>query len=1071
MSTQLACPKCSRVLEFSGDRPSFCAFCGHSLTETLVEPTAPFYEAATLAPTAPARATTGGIPETIGGYRLLRPLGRGGMGSVYEAEEITSGRHVALKLIPPEFAASPATVERFRQEGRLASTLVHPRCVFVLAADEDAGRPYIVMELMPGSTLNDLVGKGKPLPPAEAIAKILDVIDGLQEAHRVGIIHRDVKPGNCFLEPDGRVKIGDFGLAKSLEADTHLTKTGSFLGTVLFASPEQIRKDPADEQTDVYSVAATLYFLLTGQAPFQGGDASATLARIVADPVPSMRTLRPEIPAALDQVVLRGLERQRERRWRGMDEFRDALLPFVPGHLSVAGLGPRFTAYLIDYIVMTSMGALLGLAIIASGWGSQKKMAEMGLRLETQLFSALPWIVCLFAAEALFGCSFGKWLLGLRVCGDSGVNRAAWPRVLLRFVIFYGLLQCGTLTLTCWLYIRGGSAALAPKHMAQEGALLSAGLPLGGFIVGLIALLVPMRARNGYRGLHELLSGTRVLRQPGTSARRRLGRVSEFSLVHLPDMPQSIGTYAVTGAVVWSDRHKLLLGEDRRLVRKAWIWLRPLSEAALPEARRTTSRTSRPRWLASGTLPEHQWDAFVFRAGCCLPELVAADGRLPWSEARPCLEQLAEEVSASLEEGTLPAGLHLDQVLIQPNGGTQLLDFVPHTVELPGAPPEAVLTPDEKARGLAIVRKATILMLEGTAEAGSRPDEPIRAPLPRTAARVVDDLLKSPDNAAELARFQEGLQAAATQPAEVDRRRRLIHLFVLTAFVACGLACMATSIWLVQFCDALTMSLWVWEADGVLPAQDQRVFADAALAGTAPTFPTPVFNVLQLENAIADRDRLRADYARIKSRLEARRSALSAYTRSAVQFTATGAEQIRSNARAGKHVDVQIGPLPSDEAEAPPPLSKKIAAEVIGDEADLTNVGRQLSWLLKRIILCWGALWVVWAFLFRGGISYRLAGIALVRGNGRPALRVLCAWRSLLVWAPLCLLFVTALWADDAIWTHWSAGASPGWWRLWLPELLWWSGILLLGSYVALAMWRPARCVHDRLSGVYLVPR
>ena len=135
------------------------------------------------------------------------------------------GRRVALKLISADFAASPAAVERFRREGRLASGVSHPRCVFVLAADEAAGRPYIVMELMPGTTLQDLVDRDGPMPIEKAISKISDVIDGLREAHRLGVVHRDVKPSNCFLDADGRVKIGDFGLSKSLvasdRADAH----------------------------------------------------------------------------------------------------------------------------------------------------------------------------------------------------------------------------------------------------------------------------------------------------------------------------------------------------------------------------------------------------------------------------------------------------------------------------------------------------------------------------------------------------------------------------------------------------------------------------------------------------------------------------------------------------------------------------------------------------------------------------------------------------------------------------------------------------------------------------------
>jgi hypothetical protein len=261
------------------------------------------------------------------------------MGTVYEAEDLESGRRVALKLIAADSVASPEAVERFRREGRLASTITHPRCVFVLAVDEEEGRPYIVMELMPGETLQTLVDRSGPLPPREAIGKILDVIEGLIEAHLVGIIHRDVKPSNCFLDAGGRVKIGDFGLSKALGGDLQLTRTGAFVGTPLYASPEQIKCDPIDARTDVYSTAATLYFLLAGRPPFQESEASATLARIVSEPAPSLRDLRPEVPAAIDVAVLRGLDRDREKRWRDLAEFRATLLPFGPRLSSSSGMG------------------------------------------------------------------------------------------------------------------------------------------------------------------------------------------------------------------------------------------------------------------------------------------------------------------------------------------------------------------------------------------------------------------------------------------------------------------------------------------------------------------------------------------------------------------------------------------------------------------------------------------------------------------------------------------------------------------------------------------------------------
>jgi eukaryotic-like serine/threonine-protein kinase len=343
---QLACPHCQAALDYSDHRPHFCSFCGRPLpSETPAGPAGVDREAATLPPSPSSPpADTAQAPEAIGGYRLLRRLGEGGMGSVYEAEDSATGRRVAVKLIVPQYAAAEEAVERFRQEGRLAGLVKHPRCVLVYKADQEGGLPYIVMELMPGKTLQDLVQEKGPLPVGEAVAKALDVIDGLREAHRLGIIHRDIKPSNCFLDHEGRVKVGDFGLCKSLTSTVQLTRTGAFLGTPLYASPEQVRAEPLDPQTDVYSVAATLFFLLAGRAPHQTGDPVSTMASIVCDDAPSLGGLRPEVPAALDQVVLRGLLRDRERRWKSMDEFRAALLPFAPPQRSLLGYASRCLA-------------------------------------------------------------------------------------------------------------------------------------------------------------------------------------------------------------------------------------------------------------------------------------------------------------------------------------------------------------------------------------------------------------------------------------------------------------------------------------------------------------------------------------------------------------------------------------------------------------------------------------------------------------------------------------------------------------------------------------------------------
>ena len=345
------------------------------------------------------------------------------MGTVFEAEDSRLGRKVALKIIAPGYVDSPGAVERFRQEGRLASTLAHPRCVFVLEADEDDdGRPFIAMELMTGDTLQDLVEKGGPLPLGEAVAKILDVIEGLREAHRLGLIHRDVKPSNCFLDGEGRVKVGDFGLSKSQVGSAHLTRTGSFLGTPLYASPEQIKVEPLDARTDVYSTAATLFFLLTGRAPFDRGDASATMARIVSDPAPSARETRPEVPRGLDRAIRKGLERDLDRRFS-----RPRPVPRSRSCRSCRARSPRpGWPSGSGRICSTTIVIMLPLAFAPELGAS---MAPAAANIAANFLIVLAYFAI---GDGFWGGTPGKRLLGLRVVEAGGREPAGPARSTLR---------------------------------------------------------------------------------------------------------------------------------------------------------------------------------------------------------------------------------------------------------------------------------------------------------------------------------------------------------------------------------------------------------------------------------------------------------------------------------------------------------------------------------------------------------------------------------------------------------------------------------------------------------------
>jgi hypothetical protein len=1044
----LTCSHCSRVLEYSGEPPSFCAYCGSRLAPAA---TATFdHEAVTVAPRE-GGSVPGGVPVRVGGYRLLRPLGAGGMGSVFEAEDTASGRHVALKLIAPEFATSPESVERFRQEGRLASAIVHPRCVFVLAADEDAGRPYIVMELMPGDTLETLVQKQGPLPPEEALARILDVIEGLQEAHRLGVVHRDIKPSNCFLEADGRVKVGDFGLAKSLVNQAHLTRTGTFLGTLLYCSPEQVRGEPVDPQSDVYSVAATLYYLLAGKAPFQTGDAAATLARIVSDPPPPLRGLRPDIPAALEQVVLRGLERDRQRRWRSLDDFRAALLPFVPGRLSIGGVGLRLAAYLLDRVLLLPL-ALPGIFLFTRSTVEPVSPVLLGA------LSALYLVIELLyfgVAEGLWGCTPGKRCLRLRVWTATGSDPPGLPRALLRAAIWFTLTS-----LPNWMRIVLTDPLDLRKDQTLSMLIIAAQFLV--FALGLVIIASPMRARNGYRCLHDLLSGTRVILLPEPERRWSLpGRRLEDRLTPAGG-PARLGGFAVRGALGRGPAGQVLLGEDPVLRRQVLLWLRPPTEPALERARRDVSRPTRLRWLAAGEAPEGRWDACLAPAGCSLPDLVADRGKLSWPELRPLLEQLTDELAAACGDGTLPASLNIRQVWVQSNGQALLLET---PLEDPAPAPAQPGAAADQRPALALLGEVAVLALEGRARAAGAPPAPPRAPVPEHARRLLGQLLGVPRPFAHVKNVQAALAATRARPVEVSRPRRAAHLAVLTAFLwFMGVPLLVFAVSMAAFTPLFIELMRVEQgkyAAGDLEQGAAREFVAAELTPSAAARLAAWVQLdadLRLKEQVAERGR------RDRTEEQAHVQTLSWPLRllmSQVVEPQWRTTVVPTTVKAQREQQLRDGP--------PSSLQWFRGNAGIAATRGDPSASAEFALFVSLLVGLAPAVWVVWAFVVRGGLSFRVLGLSLVRGDGRPAPRWCCGWRALLVWAPVAGLAVASVWLNRQYWVSWEAGA-PSTAVLWLATLAAWAPWAVLLGYVGLALWHPARALHDRLAGTYLVP-
>jgi serine/threonine-protein kinase len=273
-------------------------------------------------------------------YRVVRHLARGGMAEVYLAHDELLDRQVAVKVLFPELAQDSSFVERFRREARAAAGLNHPNIVSVFDFGQDDGSYFIVMEYVDGVTLRDIIRSDGPMDPARAIEIGTDVAAALGVAHRHGVVHRDVKPGNVLIAgpvpersagpvPErsaGTVKVADFGIARAGDPRDSLTMTGAVMGTATYLSPEQAQGHPIDHRSDLYSLGVVLYEMLAGRPPFAGATPVAiAYQHLTETPVPPS-THNSNVPAALDAVVLRAMEKDPDARPGSADELRSELL-------------------------------------------------------------------------------------------------------------------------------------------------------------------------------------------------------------------------------------------------------------------------------------------------------------------------------------------------------------------------------------------------------------------------------------------------------------------------------------------------------------------------------------------------------------------------------------------------------------------------------------------------------------------------------------------------------------------------------------------------------------------------
>jgi serine/threonine-protein kinase len=311
----------------------------------------------------------------IGHYRILRKIGSGGMGTVYEAEDTRLRRRVALKFLPEEFAEDAQWVQRFRTEARAASALNHAHICTIYEVDEVDGRLFIAMELLEGQTLKEMIA-GKPLPVKTILELGVQIAAGIDAAHSKGIVHRDIKPANIFVTRQRHVKILDFGIAKRTQphADPdetvsdldHRTQTGMVLGTVGYMSPEQVRGQAVDNRSDIFAFGAILYEMLTGRRAFQKPTAPETMAAILNEDPPELSQTAPGAPLGLQRVVHRCLEKNPAQRFQSASDLAFALEALSESGVSTAvGLAraPRSR-----WLWTTAAGAVAAVGLAAAVW-------------------------------------------------------------------------------------------------------------------------------------------------------------------------------------------------------------------------------------------------------------------------------------------------------------------------------------------------------------------------------------------------------------------------------------------------------------------------------------------------------------------------------------------------------------------------------------------------------------------------------------------------------------------------------------------------------------------------------
>lgn len=954
-----------------------------------------------------------GLPqpgELFGHYRIVRLLGQGGMGAAFEADDLDSGRCVALKVLSHTLD-SPEARERFFREGRLAASINHPNSVYVFGTEEIGGTPVIAMELVSGGTLQDRVSARGALPVGEAVDAVLQMIAGLEAAQQIGILHRDVKPSNCFRDADGTVKIGDFGLSISTTVRTEpaLTATGAFLGTPAFCSPEQLRGDELNVRSDMYSVGATLFYLLTGRTPFEAKNTVQLLATVLEQRPPSPAKFRPDMPRGLAKVILRCLEKQPGERFKHYRDLARALTPYSSAAPTPATLGLRFLAGLLDFFLLNLVVMTIWLPLMGSPMEFMDPSFVRSPRALLAMLAGVIFSVLYYAlTEGIWGATAGKALCRLRVVG-AGNNPPGIPRALLR-AGFYVVLPM----LPYWLIYGSNPRAYLGSSFATQYLL---GI---SFYFVLALLFSTMRRRNGFAAVHDLVTKTRVISRVAFLARPALA-VKETPPPALEGQ-RTIGPYHVLETLEKTADAEWLLGYDLRLLRKVWIRVVSSETPPVPAALRNVGRVGRLRWLTGKRTPEENWDAFEAATGEPLVRL--AQTRQPWSQVRFWLYDLAREISAAQKDGTLPAMLALDRVWITGDGRAKLLDFpAPGLSSSPTNRETAVLAPPlpQHNHHQAFLKEVADAALRGEVQTLASSGE-VAGPLPLHAHRLLEKLPQMPDAETVAAALRPLLQRVA----EVTRWRRAAIVAGCLAFpllATCGM-----------FFGMTLMEQWSRKNPGLMELNmllQHRTMVNSRWAKNQPHPTDHQFAVY-----IAQHYR-------------------PFITNDASWSSPLALSMIKGEARRFAEQSVAENPAPSEKeiADAETALKGRLPP------ADSLKFMKQPSFPVMLISVTL-AIYVgfpalIAALAFRGGLVLLIVGVTFVQRDGAWASRLRVFWRAIVAWSPLLLELIVFVTLQKPLGT--------------LPAAL--LGLLLICGLALLSLALPTRGLPDRLAGTWPVPR